>query len=73
MLLFVLSLKSRPSIKYVRNRENGGGHPKCVQVRTEGEGYHASHVCVHTYAHLIFLLSYDVLTHALSYVALFYL
>ena len=26
-----------------------GGHPKCVQLRTWGEGYHAS--CVRTHLH----------------------
>ena len=35
MLLFVFFwLRNRPSIKYVRYG-NGGGNPKCVQVRTE--------------------------------------
>ena len=38
MLLFVDWLRNRPSIKDLRNWENGGGsHPKCVKVRT-GEG-----------------------------------
>ena len=71
MLLFVYWFRKRPSIKYVRNWENGGGHPKCVQVRTVGEGYHAS--CAGTYTHLLFSQSYDVLTHALSCGVLFYL
>ena len=33
-------LRNWPSIKYLPNwgdREGGGGHPKCVQVRTVGE------------------------------------
>ena len=38
MLLFVYWLRNRPSIKDLRNWENGGGsHPKCLKVRT-GEG-----------------------------------
>ena len=45
MFLFVFWLRNRPSIKYVRGME--GGHPKCVQVRTGGKGYHASCVCTH--------------------------
>ena len=36
IFLFVFWLRNRPSIKYVRDRGNGGGHPKCVQVRTGG-------------------------------------
>ena len=35
-----------------------GGHPKCVEVRTGGEGYHV--LCVSTYS-LFMLLSYGVL------------
>ena len=31
------------------NRGMEGGHPKCVQVRTKGEGYHASLVRTHLY------------------------
>ena len=38
-----------------------------------GERGITPHLYVRTYAHLIFLLSYDVLKHALSYVVLFYL
>ena len=41
MFLFVSWLRNRPSIKYLSNWGNGVGHPKCVQVRTGGEGYHA--------------------------------
>ena len=52
MFLFVFWLRNRPSIKYVRNQGNGGAHSKCVQVRTGGEGYHAS--CVRTHLHYLF-------------------
>ena len=38
MILFVFWLRNRPSIKYVWNWGNRGGHPKCIQVRTRGEG-----------------------------------
>ena len=38
MLLFVFWLTNRSSIKYVCNWGHGGGHPKCVQVRTGGGG-----------------------------------
>ena len=50
MLLFIFWLRNRPSIKYVRNWGNGGGHPKCVQVRTGGEGYHTSYARTHLHA-----------------------
>ena len=46
MFLLVFWLRNKPSIKYVRNWRNRRGHQKCVQVRTGGEGYHAS--CVST-------------------------
>ena len=46
MFLLVFWLRNKQAIKYVRNWRNGGGHQKCVQVRTGGEGYHAS--CVST-------------------------
>ena len=36
MFLFVFWLRNTPSIKYTRSWGNGGGHPKCVQVRTGG-------------------------------------
>ena len=53
MFLFVFWLRNRPSIKYLRNWGNGGeGHPECVQVRTEGEGCHAS--CIRTHLHYLF-------------------
>ena len=46
MFLFAFWLRNRPSIKYVRNQGNGGGHPK------GGERYHAS--CVRTHLHYLF-------------------
>ena len=52
MFLFVFWLRKKPSIKYLHNWGNGGGHPKCAQVRTGGEGYHAS--CVRRHLHNLF-------------------
>ena len=52
MFLFVFWLRNRPFIKYVRNLGNGEGHPKCVQVCTGWEEYHAS--CVRTHLHYLF-------------------
>ena len=40
-----------------------GGHPKCLQRRTEGEGYHDS--CVRTHLHYLFsclMVSYELVT-----------
>ena len=45
-------LRSRQSIRYLRNWGNEGGHPKCVQVYTGEEGYHTS--CVRTHLHYRF-------------------
>ena len=59
MFLYVFWLRNRPSIKYVRNWENGGEvwlDSKCVQVHTEGEGYHT--LCVRTHLHYLFSCFY---------------
>ena len=53
MLLFVFWLRNRPSIKYVRNWRNGGGHPRCVQVQI-GERGITPHFYLHTYRQLLF-------------------
>ena len=54
MFLFVFWLRNRPSIKYV-TRGMEEDHPKCVQVPTEGEGYHT--LCVGTHLYYLFLCS----------------
>ena len=61
MFLFVCRLRNRPYMKYLCNCGNGGeGRPKCVQVRTVGEGYQAS--CARKHLHYLFMfLSYSVL------------
>ena len=48
-------------MKYLCNCGNGGeGRPKCVQVRTGGEGYQAS--CARKHLHYLFMfLSYVLL------------
>ena len=52
MLLYVSSLRGRPSIQYFATGGMKGGHPKCVQVRTGGDGYRAS--CVRMHLHYLF-------------------
>ena len=49
---------SVPLSMYVTKGKEGD-HPKCLQMRTGGEGYHAS--CVRQHLSLFMFLSYDVL------------
>ena len=64
MFLFILWLINKLSIKYVRNYGNRGSHPIYVQVRTEGEGYHASCVlCTYTISFHVFVLCCLVFFH----------
>ena len=50
--VFLFCLRNRPSIMYVCNQVNGGGHLKFLQMCTGEEGYHAS--CVRTHLHYLF-------------------
>ena len=52
MFVFVFSLKNRPSISMYVTRGMERGHSKCLQMCTEGEGYHVS--CVRTQLHYLF-------------------
>ena len=68
-LYMLFWLRKGASIKYVRNWKlvGGGGHPKCIQLRTRIAGV-TPHVYVRTYT-----ISFLVLAAFLSYSVLFYL
>ena len=70
MFLYVFWLRKAPSLKRVRNcwiKGGCGGHPKYVQLRTEGGGV-TPYMYVRTY-----IISFHVLAAFLSYSVLFYL
>ena len=48
-----------PLIMYATGGREGG-RPKCVQVRTGGEGYHASCVCMHLRARNLFTVLWSL-------------
>ena len=52
MFLFVFSLRNSHPLSMQLTKGMEGGHPKCLQMRTEGEEYQTS--CVRTHLHYLF-------------------